>query len=73
VQHEVRDDIFSDALGRGGGDGQENSVGEIAAQLSDPAVFRPKIMAPFGDTMRFIDRDTIDPAGTEHIERFFFE
>jgi hypothetical protein len=65
AEAEVFNDVGADAVGRGGGEGDEGDFGEEVAELGDLAVFGAKIVAPLGDAVGFIDGQTSDVPGAE--------
>ena len=55
----MRDDVFTNALGRGRGERHEGNFWKTLPQLRDLPVFRTKIVTPFADAVRFINGDEL--------------
>ncbi len=60
VQFQLLQDIVPHPLGRGRGQGHDRNVWQYLPQPGQLAIFRPEIVAPFADAMRFVDRDLRD-------------
>jgi len=63
MQCELPDDVLSHALRRGRRESGDGHAREEFAYAIELAVFGPEIVAPFGNTMGFIDHDRGDPVG----------
>ena len=55
MELKLRQDIVADALGGAGGESGDGLAGEIRAQRAQLPVFRPELVPPFGNAVRFVD------------------
>ena len=67
AEAELADDVVPDVLGGAGGKSGDGQFRKFTAQAAEEAILRAEIMAPFGDTMRFVDdeegeRERLEPA-----------
>src|SRR5437879_2896829 len=67
---EDRPNVVPHALGGRRGQGETSCAREPVADLSQAAVFRPEVVAPFRDAVGFVDREKVDPALFEKYEYF---
>ena len=73
LQSEIGNDILTDPLGGRCRDRQVYGPRKIFAQSPDLPVLRPKIMAPFRNTMRLVDGDAVDGAFLQKSDRLGLE
>ena len=62
------DDVLADTGRRGGSERHDRRVHPVPDQADAPVV-RPKVVAPFGDAMRFVHGDEGDPAASQHLAK----
>ena len=62
---QLLDDVDAHALGRRGGQRHDGHVGNCSRSVASCAVFRPEIVAPFADAMRFVDREQRSPSSAQ--------
>ena len=60
VQVELPDDIFARDFVGGGGQGDDGHVRELLVQNPHLCVFRPEVMSPLRDAVRFVDGEKRD-------------
>ena len=72
AQLKLRQDIVADALRGAGGESGDGLAGKIRAQRAELPVFRPELVAPFGNAMRFVDGEERDGHAREPGHRFGF-
>ncbi len=60
TQFQLLQDVVPHPLGRSRGQGHDGDVGQNFPQPDQLAIFRPEIVAPLADAMRFVDRDLRD-------------
>ena len=51
---------MEDTLGRAGGEGRNRPAGKALAQAAELPVLGTEFVAPFGNAMRFVDREEGD-------------
>jgi hypothetical protein len=57
AQGELFDDVVPDLLRRTGGEGRDRAIGKVLAKRTELAVFGTKFVAPFGNAVRFVNRE----------------
>ena len=57
AQLELANDVMPHALRGACGEGRDRAVRKMSAQAAELAVFRPELVAPFRNAMRFVNRE----------------
>lgn len=64
---EALQDVPTHAGGGRGGQGETDGVGEGVPEFREPPVFGPKVRAPFGNAVGFVDGEEFHLAGSQEI------
>ena len=70
TQPEKPHDVFANMLGRGRSERHDRRTAERTKPFTQLQVRRPEVVAPFGDTVRFVDRGRADTRLLENLGRF---
>jgi hypothetical protein len=68
VQGELLDDVAADPVGGRGRQGDRGRVAQQAAEIAELGIIGAKIMPPFADAVRFVDRQQPRPRRSNHVE-----